>query len=74
MVIVCEVCGSKYVSHSYAHKDYCEYHYWVARGKPKDDLTQIMWQGTRKRHPRLVKKWIQQDAELKEFLYYGYFL
>jgi len=51
----------------YTNHPLCEYHYWVEKGRQKDEHWVYEWASYRHRHPVRVIRWRKQDADFDEF-------
>lgn len=46
----------------------CYYHYWIERGRQKDDKTLYYWKEYRYLHPVRVSRWRKADSDFDSFL------
>ena len=54
--------------HHYKSKHLCKYHYWVERGRPKDENWGYIWKQYRYLHPVRVIRWRKMDANFDEYM------
>lgn len=46
----------------------CFFHYWLERGRPKNEFTFHHWKMYKELHPIRVSRWCQEDNDLNNFL------
>ena len=63
----CEICGWE-SDHNYKHQELCKYHYWIAKGRPKDERWVYIWKDYRYLHPVRVSRWRKMDPDFDKFL------
>ena len=63
----CVYCNREH-DHFYKNKQLCKYHYWIARGRPKDEHWKHVWKEYRYLHPVRVSCWRKQDLDFNNFL------
>lgn len=62
----CEICN-RGSDHYYNKKHLCKYHYWIERGRPKNESWWYIWKEYRYSHPVRVARWREQDKDLEYF-------
>ncbi len=65
--MVCLFCNVGH-SHFYNGNHLCKYHYWIARGKQKNEIWKGIWKEYRDSHPVRTKRWLLVDPDLKRLL------
>lgn len=70
---LCDICIERGVrpreaTHYRTPIHYCEYHYWIKKGRNRHDITMSMLKTFQHFHPQIVRKWCEKDQDLKEAL------